>query len=54
MTKMDLFLASIIIITIILFALDFETKGKYRTRPVALIILAFGLLLGIIYVLVGS
>ncbi len=54
MTKMDLFPASIIIITIILFALDFATKGKSRTRPVALITLAFGLLLGIIYVLVGS
>ena len=51
MTKMDLFPASIIIITIMLFALDFATKGKYRTRPVALIILVIGIILGIIYVL---
>jgi hypothetical protein len=52
---MDLFpLSIIIIITIILFASDFQTKGKYRTRPVALIILAIGLILGIIYALAGS
>ena len=51
MTKMDLFPVSIIIVTIILFALDFATKGKYRTRPVALIILTIGILIGIIYVL---
>ena len=51
MTKMDMFPASIIIITIMLFALDFATKGKYRTRPVALIILVIGIILGIIYVL---
>ncbi len=54
MRKLDLFPLSIIVVTIILFYLDFATKGKYRTRPVALITLAFGLLLGIIYVLVGS
>ena len=42
------------IFTIILFILDFATKGKYRTRPVALIILAVGIILGIIYVLAGS
>ena len=54
MRKMDLFPLSIIIVTIILFAMDFQTKGKYRTRPVALIILFIGLILGIIYVLAGS
>ena len=47
---MDLFPASIVIIIIILFALDFETKGKYRTRPVALRILVIGIIIGIIYV----
>jgi len=51
MRKMDMFPVSIIIVTIILFALDFATKGKYRTRPVALIILTIGIILGIIYVL---
>ena len=54
MRKMDLFPVSIIIITIILFYLDFATKGKYRTRPVALIILAVGIILGIIYAKAGS
>ena len=39
------------IFTIILFILDFATRGKYRTRPVALITLAVGLILGIIYAL---
>ena len=39
------------IVTIILFILDFATGGKYRTRPVALMTLAVGLILGIIYVL---
>ena len=39
------------IFTIILFILDFATGGKYRTRPMALITLAVGLILGIIYVL---
>jgi len=42
------------IFTIILFILDFATRGKYRTRPVALITLAVGLIVGIIYVLAGS
>ena len=41
----------LIIGTIILFILDFATKGKYRTRPVALITLAIGLILGLIYAL---
>ena len=42
------------IFTIILFILDFATRGKYRTKPVALITLAVGLILGIIYVLADS
>lgn len=44
----------VVIGTMIIFILDFATKGKYRTRPVALIILAIGLILGLIYVLAGS
>ena len=54
MTKMDLFPALVIIVTIILFILDYATKGKYRTRRVMLITLAVGLILGMIYVSVGS
>lgn len=47
------------IVAIILYVLDVATKGKYitgkyRSRPLALIVLAVGLLLGIIYVLAGS
>lgn len=42
------------IFTIILFILDSASKGKYRNRPVALITLAVGIILGIIYVLAGS
>ncbi len=42
------------IFTIILFILDFATRGKYRTKPVALITLAVGLPLCIIYVLARS
>ena len=38
-----------LIVTIIIFILDFATKGKYRTRPVALIALAIGLILLLIY-----
>jgi len=53
-TKMDLFPALIIIVTIILFILDFTTKGKYRTRSGVLITLAVGVILGIVYVLAGS
>ena len=51
---MDLFPAVIIIIIIILFIQDFKTNGKYRTRPIALITLVIGIIIGIIYVLVGS
>ena len=54
MAKIDLFPALIIILTIILFTLDFATKGKYRTKSVALIILVIGIIIGIIYVLAGS
>ena len=54
MRKLDLFPLSIIVVTIILFYLDFATKGKYRTRPVALIIFVIGLILGLIYVLASS
>ena len=54
MTKMDLFPALLIIIIIILFIQDFKTNGKYRTRSLALITSVIGLILGIIYVLVGS
>jgi len=41
----------VIIFTIILFILNFATREKYRTRPVALITLGVGLILGIIYAL---
>jgi hypothetical protein len=44
----------VVIGTMIMFILDFATKGKYRTRPVALIILVIGLILGLIYVLAGA
>ena len=44
----------VVIGTMIMFILDFATKGKYRTRPVKLIILAVGLILGIIYALAAS
>ena len=54
MTKMDLFPALVIIVTIIVFILDYATKGKYRTRSGVLITLAVGLILGMIYVLAGS
>jgi len=47
MAKIDLFPALIILLTIILFTMDFSTKGKYRTRSVALIILAIGIIIGI-------
>ena len=42
------------IITIILFILDIATKGQYRTRHMALILLAVGLILGTIYGLASS
>ena len=51
---MDMFPLSIIVVTIILFYLDFATKGKYRIRPVAVIILIIGIIIGIIYVLACS
>jgi len=52
-------LNAMFIVAIILYVLDVATKGKYitgkyRSRPLALIALAVGLLLGIISVLVGS
>jgi len=47
----DVFGLLVTILTILLFILDFATRGKYRTRSVALMTLAAGLILGIIYVL---
>jgi hypothetical protein len=47
----DFFGLLMTILTILLFILDFATRGKYRTRSMALITLAAGLILGIIYVL---
>jgi len=52
-------LNAMFIVAIILYVLDVATKGKYitgkyRSRPLALIALAIGLLMGIIYVLVFS
>lgn len=50
----DVFGLLVTILTVLLFILDFATRGKYRTRSVALMTLAAGLILGIIYVLAGS
>jgi len=51
MIDKNLIIAFLVIGTLILFALDWITKGTLRTRGVMLAILVIGLIIGIMYAL---
>ena len=48
------FAALVITITVISFILDIVTKGRYRSRKLAVVIFTIGVILGLIYVSDGT
>jgi len=49
-----IFAALIVTITVISFIVDVATKGKYRSRSLAVILLIIGVIAGLIYALSGT
>lgn len=48
------FAAFIITITVVSFILDIVTRGRYRSRKLAVVFFTIGVILGLIYVFYGS
>lgn len=46
--------AFVITITVVSFILDIATRGRYRSRKLAVVFFAIGVILGLIYVFYGS